>query len=315
MEHLRYTATDQKHKKPDKALFSYQFIAFAFLLVLALLLYLFPGKALFNNLIEQSYISEADFRYSILLLNSDGYNEIVENPAAIIKQFNDDADKQDSESLWLQYIILKYISYQPKLPKEIKLQAEQALAHYLSILQTIPTTVDEEFILARDALAVDQAPLALNFYQQIIEKNPKQDIEFYVQAARVALWAKQCVQSADYYFMAQSMAKTVDDKRYLFITAIKLLFECNKYEEAITAAEKHIDGLQSDQLTYQILTELAVRADKPAKAQDFVLRLLQLRSGIANSNELIINKNLYYEIRNILERIWGYILSHSPFTD
>lgn len=283
--HLRYTVPDGS--TPEKQLFSYGLVIFIFLLLLAALIFFFPGKSLIKTLINQDYISDVDYRYSILLLTRDrkspiSYSNIKKNPSAALTQLDAMLTNQNSDSIWLQYTILKTILYQPKLSPQLKEQAVQVLSSYLNRFKTIKTSFKQNVKLAKDALSINQAPLALYFYEAALAIDPKQDLNFYVKVAQTALWANECIKSSDYYFVAQDKSEMISDKRYFFILALKILFECNQFDYALAAAEKHIESLREDALTFQLLTELAIKADEPAKAQEFVLKLLQLQGASQN---------------------------------
>ncbi|VEG90297.1 hypothetical protein [Legionella spiritensis] len=282
MEHLRYIVPDELHIKHEKRLMSYWLLASFFLLVSGCLVYLFPGQSLILTLTHQEYISEVDVGYSILLLNRDGgtpitFREIKRHPSVIIKQLEDDLIDPDLNHLWAQYIILKMIAYAPEVDKKLKRQANRVLLDYLKTFQKKQTTFNQDIVLVRDALAINNAGMALYFYERALAKNPEQDMYFYAHVGETALWAQQCIKSAHYYFIAQDKAATINDKRYFYILAVKILFECEKYDLALSAIDKHIDGLIDDELTYQLLTDMAIRANKPEKAQDFLLKLLQLK--------------------------------------
>ncbi|MBA2657869.1 MAG: hypothetical protein H0U70_12945 [Tatlockia sp.] len=318
MEYLRYTVKDQLKTKAEKQLFSYAFIAFTSILVLGLIIFLFPGKALLSHLINQEYVTDVDYRYSIALLASAGkepinFKETNEDPTSIIKQLNASADTQDTDYFRLKYIVLRTISQRPKLTREQRIAVDKALVHYLTLLKTIPNSFEQELGMARDALAINQAPLALFYAETAIKKNPQQTAFSYAQLAQIALWAKQCVKSSNYYFLAQQQAKLIDDKRYFFITGMKVLFQCNEFEKAIQSVEKHIDGLRNDELTYRLLTELAVSADKPAKAQEFVLRLLDLQNN-AKFSSMAAQKSLKNNVYNygfeLLDKFKVYLIGN-----
>jgi len=252
------------------------------LFITGLLLILFPGNDLKTLLINQRYIHDTGFRYSILLLAKDNnlpinMEKIKKEPLRVINELQLSDTSENNEDLWLKYIVLKTIAYEPRENKMITLKAEKAVNQYLDYFKTIPTSASQDSQLAQDALAIDRPPLALWFYQRAISKEPNQDMQFYIKAAQTALWAEECKQSADYYFSAQHKAKTINDKRYLFIQAVNLLIGCNYYDLAIQSAEKNLDVLKQDPLTYQLLTDLALKADKPEKAKVFILKLLQIK--------------------------------------
>ncbi|MBA2651871.1 MAG: hypothetical protein H0U73_06365 [Tatlockia sp.] len=284
MDDLRYTVKEQLKTKPENQLFSYGFIVFASVLVFGLLIFLFPGRSLMEQLINQEYISDVDYRYSIALLASKShlpisYKDVNEDPTTVIKLLKESADSSDLQFLRLKYIVLRTISQKPNLTRAQRLEVDKALVHYLTVLKSQPNTFNQALGMAKDALAINQASLALFYAENAIQLNPQQTAFSYGELAQIALWAGQCVKSADYYFLAQKQAKLIDDKRYFFITAMKVLFQCNEFQKAIESVEEHIDGLRNDELTHGILTELAISAGKPAKAQEFVLRLLELQNS------------------------------------
>lgn len=284
MDNLRYSVPNESEVIAPRQLFSYPMCGLIFLAVVAVLVALFPGQRLIHALGEQAYISDVELRYSLLLLARSSeqairHKDIKKQPAVVLGILGQGLEKSTTEMLWVKYIVLKTIFYEPKLPKEVKAEAITVMKKFLDELMTRPRTISQNKLLAADALSIDNSAMALVFYEQILKEQPNQSIYFYARVAATALWAKQCTKSAEYYFMAQQRSVTLDDKRYFFIKALKGLFQCNEYELALQLAAKNIDGLKHDALTYQILTDLAIKADKPAKAKDFVLKLLELREA------------------------------------
>jgi len=281
MGHLRYTALDEVEYETGKPLFSNGLLTVLFLLVIAVLIALFPGNSLINMLINQNYISEVDYRYTILLSSNTNpitYAKINENPSEVVNQLATGFKDQNTQSIWFNYIILKTILYKAATSKQLKRDAIKVMRQYLTAFQSIPITFKQDIELAEDALTINQSSTALFFYEQAIMKDPDQTKYFYAKVAKTALWAKQCVKSSKYYFNAQDRSALITDKRYFFIMALRVLFQCNQFELAIKSAEQHIDGLSEDPLTYQLLTELAIKANEPSNAMKFVLKLLQLQS-------------------------------------
>lgn len=282
LAHLRYTARDELKPRPAKRLLSPWAIFFFCVMVLALLVNLYPGQALIDSLVNQDYISDVDYHYSVLLgakhsSNAINYHQIEEEPISALHALNKLAFDQDRKMIWIYFLIVKTILFETR-DVRVKQEATQTMIKYLTVLKNRPGNFNQEMLLARDSLAINQPSMALDFYERALVLNPNQDVHFYVKVAQTALWAKQCVKSADYYFIAQDKSILIDDKRYFYILALRLLFECNEYQYALVSAEKHIDGLRHDTLTYQLLTNLAIRANEPAKAQEYVLKLLQLFS-------------------------------------
>ncbi|QBR83789.1 hypothetical protein E3983_05145 [Legionella israelensis] len=238
-------------------------------------------------LIQQENTHEVGYRYSILLLEQQydipvTYRSIKNNPASVLDDVRYTDRKETFEELWLKYVVLKGIAYEPHKNKAIKQRAERFMQEYLNYFKNLPLSANQDIQLAEDALGLDNPPLALSLYERAIHKAPDQNAYFYTKVAQTALWAKQCVKSAEYYFIAQHKSQTLNDKRYLFVRAVRLLIGCNEYELAIRMAERNIGILRQDALTYEVLTNLALSADQPEKAKLFVLKLLQLKE---ESNE------------------------------
>ena len=290
VEHLLCTVPSELQLKSEKIVISYGLIAAFFILVLSILAYLYPGNTFINTLSNERFISEPDIQYSLLFLNryhnnnQMTYQEILNNPSVILKHLEENLQEENLNQLWYQYIILKTILYQPKIKKPVKILARSVTADYLKRFKTMPTTFRQDLILAGDSLAIKNPQMALYYYEKAIAQNPNEDAHFYANVAQTALWAEQCVKSAEYYFVAEEKSTILLDKRYFFILALKLLFDCKQYELALSSVEKHIDGLINDDLTYHLLTRLAIRANEPKEAQKFVLKLLQLRESKHNLN-------------------------------
>jgi hypothetical protein len=283
VEHLRYSAIIDSVKKEESRVFPYWLIVLLFLLVLGCLIYLFPGKTLLNTLVNQEYISDADFRYSLLLVKASGdntinYSNIEKSPTIAINALSVISPHESPELIWLKYIILKNILFKHQSNKEVKLKAIAAINQYLIYFRNTPLSAAQYIQLAEDSLAINNSLVALSLYEKAMHKGYfTENVHFYEKIARTAVWAKQCIPSAEYYFISQGKVKSIEDKRYFFIAGLKVLFQCNQYDLAMKMAEKHIDGLRNDPLTYQLLTDLAIKANQPVKAQEFVLKLLQLR--------------------------------------
>jgi hypothetical protein len=289
MEHLRYSASADNKIVAESQLFSYWMIFLVLFAVLIILAYLFPGKSLVTTLLNQEYISEVDLHYSLLLTerkNNITYSEIHENPALVIQKINQQRlafkDSGEIDNLWFNYIILRVISYNPMVNKDIKQQATNGMLGFFETFKTLPKTEPQLEQLAKDALAIGQSSWALYFYEQLIVANPNRSVDFYANTGKVALWSKQCIKSANYYFIAQHKTQALIDKRYFYFQALKILFQCDQTSLAIQLADKNIDGLSSDIQTYEMLIDLAIKGNQPATAQKYLIKLLQLKHHAVN---------------------------------
>lgn len=289
MENLRYDAPNKdRFEEPDarQRFFSYgMLILFAAFFILVLV-FLFPGRSLVKSLVNQAYFSQVDFRYSLLLLERNAnlpvqFKEIEKNPGQVIERLLKARQlflqNKEWDNLWLSYIVIKTMTYDEKNGKQLKNAGILAMQDYFRIFPKIPNSTTQLTVLAQDALALDLPPVALFFYEAVIEKDPNQGVYFYTKAAQAALWAGQCKKSADFYFSAQHQSTSMNDQRYLYIKALKTLFSCAEYNLALSLADKNINGLREDPQTYQLLTELSLKANQPQKAEVYVRKLLELQ--------------------------------------
>lgn len=287
MQHLRYTAPKQVSEKKKYKLFSYvQLLAF-FIICIAVLIYLFPGNSLQNALLSESDISNTDLYYSMSLLKRNAneaelYNLMVKNKSQAIVYLDNQrvklAGQHQFNPLWLNYIVLRSIYFSPLSDSNLKQQAIPIMMNFMMTFKEETPSENENKILAKDALAMNQTPLALFFFERVVQANPNQPMAFYVEMAKTASWAKQCERSADLYFIAQHKAKQLDDIRYLFFSALNALLACNKPKQALELGLQHIDGLSEDSDTYKKLTQVALLANEPAQARDLMLKLIKIRT-------------------------------------
>lgn len=287
MGHLRYGVTNKQYGATESELFSWWMVSLAFIIVILSLVAVFPARSLVHTLLNQDYISEVDLYYSLLINknhNGVSYADIQNNPLMVINKLDANTTQttnnnaQRLQSLWFDYIILRVISYNPKFKKDIIQKANEGMLRYFEVFKQQTTSDEQLQQLAHDALAIDNAAYALYFYEQLIARNPNRSVVFYSEVAKVALWAKQCVKSADYYFISQHKTTVLKDKRYFYFQALKTLFQCNQSTLAMELADKNIDGLSDDIETWQTLIDFAIKADKPAIAQQYLFRFLQLKN-------------------------------------
>ena len=284
MERLRYSATDSNKIQEQGPLFSYWMIFTVLCAVIFIFYFLFPGKTLVNTLLHQATISEVDLSYSLLLRkNNEGITitKINKDPLEVIQKLQQSLQdsNQTMDDLWFNYIILRAIAYNPQQSTAIRQQAIASMLLYFDVFKQLDYSEQQIDQSARDAVAIEKAPYALYFYEKLISLNPERSAAFYLNTAKVALWANQCVKSADYYFITQHKSVSIADKRLYYLHALKILFQCEQSALAISLADKNLDGLSDDIPTYQALIDLAIKGDQPAVAQKYLFQLLLLKNA------------------------------------
>lgn len=105
----------------------------------------------------------------------------------------------------------------------------------------------------------------------------KQPLTIYREAIKAAMASHHYEKAAGLAFKAEHQAQPIEDKRYFFFLALDALLKNKQYDLAMQLALKNLEPLQNDVLTYQLLTEYALKAGHPQLAQKLVLRLLALQ--------------------------------------
>lgn len=281
MEHSRYSAKGEIQTSPQYSFYSHALLLGFILASIVAIIFIFPGNALVNTLLNQES-GEVDFRYSLVILQKTtntalNYEKILKNPIQAIQELEANRIAMD-KNLWFYYIILRGVVFFPKLSAEAKLVAQQEVIKYLDTFSKQTLTEAQNTQLAKDAVAINKSTMALIFYERVLAQNPNQPIYFYTNIAKTALWAKQCEKSANYFFIGQDKVDNLKDKRFFYFSALNALTSCDKPKGAIELAIKHLDGLSEDIETYQRLINFAIASDKPEKARDFMFKMMELKA-------------------------------------
>lgn len=287
MDTSRYSAIKGFKARKSMQFFSWANVLLFIACVIFLAYLLFPGMQLIQTLVSEDYLSEVDYRYSVLMLKENKIvtlsSKIIRNqPELAIQQLNDlllhKAHDTSSANLWLSYVVIRTLALTPETRQQVREQGLEAMKDFFSFYSTNQQLNSGQLkILARDALEINSAKWALVFFDRIVKNFPEQSMTFYGEAAKTSTWVHQCEKSADYAFKAKDKANTIEDKRYFYFLAIQSLFQCGQYDLAMTLAEKNIDGLTRDITTYQLLTEDALKAGKPELANQYLMKLLVLQ--------------------------------------
>ena len=102
-----------------------------------------------------------------------------------------------------------------------------------------------------------------------------------VDTPESALAAGDYRKSAHLLFDAMDRETSIDRRRQLFLKAIRTLQSGNLLDEALAAADRNIDGLANDRTTLLSLTRLALAANRPVKAQEYVKRALAVDASLS----------------------------------
>lgn len=137
-----------------------------------------------------------------------------------------------------------------------------------------PAAIEVE--LAERAAQVGAFDAAAFWYERLLAHDAQLSANAWEAAARRMAAGGALPLAARLYFRAQSVASRHDEKRRLFVAALRTLEGAGLYEEALAAAEVELGALANDTATLEFLTRFALAANRPDVAQRYATRLLRL---------------------------------------
>lgn len=263
-------------------------IALAFVITI-LACWLLPSIPQFKQNLEQlEYLTLVDAEYSLDILKAIkntnlSREQLRQDPELALQDIAQalQNEQEKTDILWLYYIILRPIALSKTYPLAARTQGKSLLKEYVSAFSSDFALQENQLkILAQDALAVGSPSMAIVFYQRVLSMNKGQSVAFYGDAVRTALWANLCVPTSKLAFEAQQRARKKADKRYFFFMGIQSLFQCSQFDAAMQSVDSHIGDLQNDALTYQLLAEYAIKANRPDLASRYITKSLELRGDV-----------------------------------
>lgn len=137
-----------------------------------------------------------------------------------------------------------------------------------------PASMEVE--LAERAAQAGAFDAAAFWHERLLARDVQLSANAWEAAARrmAALGASEL--AARLYFRAQSVATRRDEKRRLFVAALRTLEGAGLYDAALAAAEVQLGVLGNDTATLEFLTRFALAANRPDVAQRYATRLLRL---------------------------------------
>jgi hypothetical protein len=159
-------------------------------------------------------------------------------------------------------------------PRRAQLLAE--LRAQLDAMTRVAWPASIEVELAERAAQAGAFDAAVFWHERLLARDVQLSANAWEAAARrvAALGAPEL--AARLYFRAQSAATRRDDKRRLFVAALRTLEGAGLYDAALAAAEMQLGVLGNDTATLEFLTRFALAANRPDIAQRYATRLLRL---------------------------------------
>ena len=241
----------------------------AFVVVMLAVLYIVFPK---NILLEQTAVAQRADELSVVYLQEEWTTAQQVLQSLLQEKINNNLSGQ---SQWLQYKIQH--SRSVALKKHVSFR--QALHQWqddIKQLAHVPVGNDALNALAQDALTLNMPNIAVAVYQRMLNSNEVFDASWYAEAGRVALSTGNYELSAQLYWLAYAGVNKRDDKRKYYIAALSSLQAGNKVEQAIAVAQQKIGDLANDRKTLIFLTRLALAANHPDLAQQYLQKVMGL---------------------------------------
>lgn len=189
---------------------------------------------------------------------------------------------QADSTRWLQYQIQEGLIETSKVSLKQQLaRKKQQLTKLMTGLQTTQLSLNALSDLALDAAAINETQLAKVFYLRLLNSNLPARARTYERGARAALSMQDYQNSSRLFFKAQQYSHTLTQQRGMFMAGIRSLQAGNFVKQAIDVAELHLGDLQADRATLIFLTKVALAADKPHIAQDYIKAAIKLPKDLS----------------------------------
>lgn len=181
-------------------------------------------------------------------------------------------NKEPAKTRWYHYQILRqhFFSLKPK-DKNYKIEKKKLLTaiNQLHIEKLNDGQIEQ---VASDALGIGALHSADILLTQAIKKYPLSSVALYQQAARVKLYLEQYNDSAKLLFTA--MNRSSNNKAKLFIQAVKTIEYGGNAKYALEQALSHITSITSTKQANIYMARLALRANQPAVAEKYIMKVL-----------------------------------------
>ena len=262
-------------------------------LVLAVLVAIYPHRALVNRILEapQDEVTEAYLvnlmrtdpnnpRLGLLLvrhqLNSNLYDKVDETLARLRKA-PDEATRL--EALWLGWLV------EDKRFRFLNLEASERVAMRNGLRDRLRALADhkwpEEMLIeiVRQAILFGDTALGLTLLDRLAESNEGRSAFWYSDAARTALAHGEYRAAGQFFLIAAQRAPTPAESRRYFVDAMLALQSGNLVREALVEAEEALarhPALGDSPQVLELLVRFARAVRRPDLADKYARKLLRL---------------------------------------
>jgi len=294
---LWFAAEEESRYKITKRFVRWWQILGFIVVAMFLLLFFFPKGQLLQSIAQQRQADKIvrqylhnlvdlypqEKKYHLLLIEQDlKFGKLSKVIAAIMPFLvKKPTTKTDWQALMLYYNILRIETYAKPEIGYARKQGLLKMRNLITVLKQGPLNAEDLLGIGDDLVKMGENKPALAVYQRVLTLQDKKCIQdcaqLYVAAGKFMLAYSKYKASAEFYFFAQGHAKTLAAQRDYFMAAVKSLQSGNLLDLALTEGYKHIGNLANDKETLIFLSRLALAANKPKLAHDFMKRVVRLK--------------------------------------
>lgn len=264
---------------------SYWITALLAALVSGALWLMYPRQDLERRLVSSSRDSSLSLAYLKNLLRSDPNNVQLQQLMAQRVAVEEERKKREEAlanrkpTAWTRWSdAMDGFHAIPEADAEARNERRTELVAQLHELTADEVPPDVLPALAENAFQLGGRLLGIQLYRRLGDAadSAEKAVPLYVRAAREALAVSAHPQAASLYMKARHATTNPEQAKALYLSAVAAMQASGKPAEALALAQQEVAGLDSDPVVLRTLVELARAAGKPAVAEQYVKRLLQL---------------------------------------
>ena len=227
-----------------------EILAFAALIIVVLAL-LFPGSGLVPRRIPLSHKEDAPRSATppVTTATPKVAPELERDLADVRRLLADPRESVRRRALILELDIRRRHAYSYGAATQERQDAILLLRQRLTEVATLTWPARQLAYLATLAHEIGATRLYAELCDRSAEANPSEASRWLARAAQARLSVGDYHGAAESYFKAKSKARALANKRESFLAGLKALQSGNLLEDALRAAERHLEGLEDDRDT------------------------------------------------------------------
>ncbi len=180
------------------------------------------------------------------------------------------------EAEMLEYDLREREAFALAPGSERRAEATRAAGEQLRRLSAMQLTPIQMEYLARRAVSIGEAPVAIALYSRLAQAGQTRTVQANAESAELLLGLGGYSVAAQFYFRAQEKSVGLTARREYYMAGVRTLMSGNLYDEAIGEADRNLGTLADDPETLKFLARTAQAANRADAAQRYAKRLLRM---------------------------------------